>query len=167
MGNQQTTQESFLEVRGEHRQGRTLGTEYIAPSELRFTHDSISCRFQDGHSLEETFQKLMDGELQLSHNELPPLVVMQYRGYWFVVRGNRRLYLYQKLEKAGYIQTVKVVKRSFDDKVFQRQFTSNNMGSYVRIRGDPSLEQKLDAMIQQKKGMKLGLFIMLLIKVRR
>jgi len=134
MGNQQTT---------------------CTPSELRFTHDSISYRFHDGHSLEETFQKLMDGELQLS--DLPPLEVMEYRGYWFVVRGNRRLYLCQKLENAGYIQTVKVVKRSFDDKVFQRQFSSNNMGLSVKIRGDSSLEQKLDAMIEQKKGMKLGL----------
>ena len=69
------------------------GTEaQMRPSQLRFTHDSITSQFQDGHSLDETLRQVLDGAIPVSR--IPPLVVMNFQGEWFVVRGNRRLYLY-------------------------------------------------------------------------
>ncbi|XP_069104093.1 uncharacterized protein [Argopecten irradians] len=115
--------------------------QQMRPSDLRFTHDSVSCRFSDGHTLEDTFKKLLNGDLQ--HYQLRPLVAMSHMGHWFVVRGNRRLYLYKKLEEIGKIDEVKVVTQNFDDRVFTKQFSSKNMGVSLRIRGNPYIESEL------------------------
>ncbi|XP_060084071.1 uncharacterized protein LOC132563327 isoform X2 [Ylistrum balloti] len=123
--------------------GRSLGTEHMRPSELRFTHDSVSCKFSDGHTLDETFRQLLNDEVRIVRGEIPPLVAMNYCGHWFVVRGNRRLYLLQKLEEIGKLQRVQVVKREFEENVFNKQFSTKNMGHSIRIRGDPFIEEKL------------------------
>ncbi|XP_033761092.1 uncharacterized protein LOC117342905 [Pecten maximus] len=112
--------------------------EQMRPSDIRFTHDSVSCRFSDGHTLEETFKDLLYDDVTL-----PPLVVMHYSGYWFVVRGNRRLYLLKKLEDIGKIQQVTVIKRAFQDHLFYKQFTTKNMGISIRIRGNRFIEGTL------------------------
>ncbi|OWF40554.1 uncharacterized protein LOC110463647 [Mizuhopecten yessoensis] len=121
----------------------TMGVEHMRPSELRFTHNSVSYKFTDGHTLDETFRQLLNDELRIARGEMPPLVAMHYNGHWFVVRGNRRLYLLRKLEEVGKFQTVKVVKREFEETLFNKQFTSQNMGTSIRIRGDPFIEEKL------------------------
>lgn len=136
----------FVAERG-RAHGRTLGVANMRPSELRFTHDSVSCKFTDGNTLEHTFKMMLYDELHIGHGEMPPLVAMRYNNEWFVVRGNRRLYLLQKLEAVGKFTTVKVVKREFEEVLFNRQFTSQNMGRSIRIRGDPNIEFKLRQII--------------------
>ena len=122
----------------------------MRPSELRFTHDSIKGNFQDGHSMDQTLQQIIDGTIAISR--MPPLVVMYYQGAWYVVRGNRRLYLYQKLESNDKLQYVKVLQKNFDANLFNKQNTSRNMGRSVRIRGDPNLEDRLDRIIGDHSG---------------
>lgn len=115
----------------------------MRPSHLRFTHDSVGNTFSDGNRLEDTFRELLYEECRV-----PPLVTMRYDNEWFVVRGNRRLYLLQKLEEVGKLTKVEVVIRKFDKQLFKRQFTSRNMGIVIRIRGDPLLEVRLSHLIE-------------------
>lgn len=122
----------------------------MRPSSLRFTHDSISTSFQDGHTLEETLRMVLNGEIPVQR--IPPLVVMYQYGVWYVVRGNRRLYLYQLLEKHGKLYQVPVLKKNFDPYVFSQQNTTTNGGRSVRIRGDPYMSQRLEEMIRQHSG---------------
>lgn len=122
----------------------------MQPSRLKFTHDSISVTFQDGYTLDETLLAVLNGDIAVQR--IPPLVVMQYQREWYVVRGNRRLYLYQLLENHGKLYRVPVLKKNFDSFVFHKQYTSTNGGRSVRLRGDHFMKQKLDKIISQHSG---------------
>ncbi|XP_061186752.1 uncharacterized protein LOC133194861 [Saccostrea echinata] len=113
--------------------GNGESVAYMRPSEIRYTHDSIQANFRDGTPLESTFHQLVYKKIQV--DTLPMIEVMQYNGYWFVVRGNRRLFLLKKLEEYDQVSTVQVLRKPFDPDVFERQFTTNNMGTSVKIRG--------------------------------
>ncbi|KAK3578611.1 hypothetical protein CHS0354_002183 [Potamilus streckersoni] len=133
---------------------RTIGVKQMRPSQLRFTHDSISSRFKDGHTMEETFMQLLNGEISLK--EVRSLVAMEYQGYWFVVRGNRRLYIMKKLEDIGNISTISVLLQTFDQQVFVKQFSTKNMGLSLKVRGDPFLEQKLNRIVSEWRNNRSG-----------
>lgn len=79
---------------------------------------------------------------------LPLMEVMKYEGEWFVVRGNRRLFLFQELEKRGYLKQVRVQTRNFNPDLFNKQYTSPNRGTSVRIRSgygqDSAVRTELD-----------------------
>ncbi|VDI59737.1 Hypothetical predicted protein [Mytilus galloprovincialis] len=72
---------------------------------------------------------------------------MNFEGSWYVVRGNRRLYLYQLLERNGKLQFVKVIQQNFDNNVFKKQFTSKNNGRSIRLRGDRKMKRRLNEII--------------------
>lgn len=74
---------------------------YMYPSNIRFTHDSVQSNFSDGHSIPETFRQILWKKLTVE--DLPLIEVMKYGGEWCVVRGNRRLFLFQELEKRGLV----------------------------------------------------------------
>lgn len=117
---------------------------YMYPSKIRFTHDSIQSNFSDGHSIPETFRQILWKKLTVE--DLPLIEVMKYGGEWFVVRGNRRLFLFKELEKRGLLSQVKVQTRNFDQYLFQTQHTSSNKGKTVLIRGygHHAVKQELD-----------------------
>lgn len=57
------------------------------PSEILFTHDSISPTFQDGQLLTETYDDIVYKRLDPSTSCIRPLVVTYHNGNWWVVRG--------------------------------------------------------------------------------
>lgn len=99
---------------------------YMYPSEIRFTHDSIQSNFRDGRSIPDTFRQILMKNIAVE--SLPLMEVMKYEGEWFVVRGNRRLFLFQELEKRGYLKQVRVQTRNFNPDLFNKQYTSPNRG---------------------------------------
>ncbi|XP_062583857.1 uncharacterized protein LOC134245602 [Saccostrea cucullata] len=121
--------------------GNGESTVYMRPSQIRYTHDSIQANFRNGTPMEHTFRQLVFQKIQV--DSLPMIQVTQHNGYWYVVRGNRRLFLLKKLEKLGRVTTVQMVKKPFDPDVFNRQYTTKDNGISVRIRGDPDLDLKL------------------------
>lgn len=116
------------------------------PSEIRFTHDSIQSNFRDGRSIPVTFRQILMKNIAVE--SLPLMEVMKYEGEWFVVRGNRRLFLFQELEKRGYLKQVRVQTRNFNPDLFNKQYTSPNRGTSVRIRSgygqDSAVRTELD-----------------------
>lgn len=119
---------------------------YMYPSEIRFTHDSIQSNFRDGRSIPDTFRQILMKNIAVE--SLPLMEVMKYEGEWFVVRGNRRLFLFQELEKRGYLKQVRVQTRNFNPDLFNKQYTSPNRGTSVRIRSgygqDSAVRTELD-----------------------
>lgn len=117
---------------------------YKYPSEIRFTHDSIQSNFRDGHSIPETFRQILMKDVAVE--SVPLMEVMKHEGEWFVVRGNRRLFLFQELERRGYLKQVSVQTRNFNSDLFYKQYTSQNRGKSVRIRGygQDSVRTELD-----------------------
>lgn len=119
---------------------------YMYPSEIRFTHDSIQSNFRDGRSIPDTFRQILMKNIAVE--SLPLMEVMKYEGEWFVVRGNRRLFLFQELEKRGYLKQVRVQTRNFNPDLFNKQYTFPNRGTSVRIRSgygqDSAVRTELD-----------------------
>ena len=111
--------------------GESVG--YMRPSDIRFTHDSIQYNFRDGRTLTDTFRQLLRKSTPIDN--IPKMEVMQYGGKWFVVRGNRRLFVLKELEKRNQIAQVQVRKKNFDSGLFHNQYTSPNEGRSVKIRG--------------------------------
>jgi len=83
----------------------SLKSCFVKPSEIRFSQESISLAFQDGHSLQDTKDALASGELQ--KRDIPPIrIVKTHRGN-LVCHDNRRLHMYKALEKEGLVGRIK------------------------------------------------------------
>jgi hypothetical protein len=94
----------------------------VIPSDIRFSQDSIAQKFSHGHSttLTELFRQVVAGEISVGNIER--ISVFRHENSYWVYRGNRRLYLFQKLETYGIIKSivVNIVPSPFerhDDKV--------------------------------------------------
>ena len=76
------------------------------PSQLHFSQDSISCKFRNGTDILQTFRKLANGSL--FPDDIEPIQARIHNGKLTVFEGNRRLFLYKKLESVGLIRDVPV-----------------------------------------------------------
>eukprot|EP00930_Biecheleria_cincta_P005177 TRINITY_DN106091_c0_g1_i1.p1 TRINITY_DN106091_c0_g1~~TRINITY_DN106091_c0_g1_i1.p1 ORF type:complete len:284 (-),score=27.05 TRINITY_DN106091_c0_g1_i1:341-1114(-) len=84
------------------------GTECeMDPFVLRFSHNSVSNTFRNGLRLDDIIHAALDGELQ--PKSLPPVHAVLHRGRFFVVRGNRRLFIFRVLCAFGAADCIKVV----------------------------------------------------------
>lgn len=84
----------------------------LSPSDIRFTQDSVGGRFSDGSYISKTLEQLLYGGITV--DEIAPIEVVRHEGLWWALTGNRRLYLYRKLEDLGVVTSVPVVKMSLD-----------------------------------------------------
>jgi len=78
----------------------------ILPSEVRYTQDSIGGRFMDGKYLSDTFELLLSGQLSVA--DIPCIEIAYRDGAWWAVTGNRRLYLYRRLQQLGLVSEIPV-----------------------------------------------------------
>ncbi|XP_060566523.1 uncharacterized protein LOC132725418 isoform X2 [Ruditapes philippinarum] len=125
---------------------------YLKPSEVRYTHDQITAHFTDGRSMLQTFIALLYGrvEIRLGGNDVPPIEVMQTRemeggkegNLWYVVNGNRRLYVFRKLERCGALTTMQVIARKYDAIEMDKQFLTRNHGRTISVTNDATLNAK-------------------------
>ena len=102
----------------------------LAPSSIRFTQDSVSCRFGDGSDLSDTFKDLLYGTK--TSDDIQDMEVVELGGIWWALTGNRRLYIYRKLEKLGRISEVSVRVRDLCEprviKPLLRRMTTKTKG---------------------------------------
>lgn len=115
----------------------------LRPSEIRYSQDTISHKFSNGTPLTSTFARLISGKEKVT--DLPALKCVSRYGKWYSgPRGNRRLFLYKKLEEAGVITTINVLRYRNDAK----DFTITGSGLTVRCE-EPSTESKINEIISQ------------------
>ena len=106
--------------------GSSLGT--INPKSVHFTQDSISGRFKNGSSVENTISGLKTGAI--SPDNFPPIRIFEIDGTLFSL-DNRRLYVFQQ---AGIpIKTTPATKAEITRESFK--FTTKNSGTTIRVRG--------------------------------
>lgn len=106
---------------------------WLCPTEIRFTHDSISPNFSCGrYSIYETYDELKRGFKTVG--DIPTMTVTLMNDEWYTYTGNRRLWVFQKLACRGYVGEIYV--HTTDRRVPMSKFTTNNGGTEVRIRGD-------------------------------
>eukprot|EP00919_Chromeraceae_sp_WS-2016_P076864 GHVR01181847.1.p1 GENE.GHVR01181847.1~~GHVR01181847.1.p1 ORF type:complete len:159 (-),score=26.45 GHVR01181847.1:394-870(-) len=99
--------------------------------ELKFAHDSVKHKFGCDRTIVQTFTDLLHGELE--PDDLPSLMVMQYGGNHWVVNGNRRLLVYNKLaEFLNFDFPVLIV--DFNMNTFQERVNTTTEGKKVWMR---------------------------------
>ena len=59
------------------------------PSEIFYSHDSMSMKFTDGTPVASTFKDLLFGDMAVS--QLPKMQVHKLGGCYYAISGNRRL----------------------------------------------------------------------------
>ncbi|XP_052784741.1 uncharacterized protein LOC128220405 [Mya arenaria] len=126
---------------------------YLKPSEVRYTHDQIPAHFQDGRSMISSFIALLYGrvEIRLGGKDIPPIEVMQTEEMesgrsgklWYVVNGNRRLFVFRRLEKCGALSTMQVVTRKYDAIEMDKHFLTRNHGRAISITNDAGISAKI------------------------
>eukprot|EP00929_Paragymnodinium_shiwhaense_P010704 TRINITY_DN115580_c0_g1_i1.p1 TRINITY_DN115580_c0_g1~~TRINITY_DN115580_c0_g1_i1.p1 ORF type:complete len:411 (+),score=42.32 TRINITY_DN115580_c0_g1_i1:85-1317(+) len=105
-------------------------TLQLRPKHIHFTHDSISKKFSCGRFIEDTLEEILDRETRVS--EVPRIIVTKQDGKWWTFTGNRRLWVFRKLEAANFLQKVWV---EVTDRPVPRKFmTTKNGGTSVRVR---------------------------------
>eukprot|EP00927_Polykrikos_kofoidii_P055243 TRINITY_DN49524_c0_g1_i1.p1 TRINITY_DN49524_c0_g1~~TRINITY_DN49524_c0_g1_i1.p1 ORF type:complete len:624 (+),score=74.43 TRINITY_DN49524_c0_g1_i1:168-2039(+) len=78
----------------------------VRPSDVRFSQQSISDTFRDGHTLKDMQSALARGTLQ--KRAIPPIRVFKTSRGNFVSHDNRRLAVYKNLEAQGSVGKIKV-----------------------------------------------------------
>jgi hypothetical protein len=123
----------------------------MSASDILYSQDSIKCRFTDGTTLEGTFRRLLNEELRAKDIE-PIDVVKDDGGRWWVLRGNRRLFLYKILEQFYLIHEipVRVIDNVTQGSVRER-FTTNTEGMSIRVRGRPQMAATLEKLCREYK----------------
>lgn len=93
----------------------------------------------DGTTMWDTLEDLLYGRITVD-DDLPLIEVVREDGKWWALTGNRRLYLYRKLEELKVIHTIPVVAVSLDSDDVQRQLmrrkTTDCEGVSIRLRGN-------------------------------
>jgi len=125
-------------------------------SDIRYTQSSIFTRFTvNGEPvyLEGTFRELLNGRLTADAIECIE-VVFKY-GVWWVLSGNKRLFMYKKLQKLGIICSIPVIIRQWSSfqvrKLFKRRHTTQCSGRHIECVEKENVVTGADVRIRQMR----------------
>ena len=106
----------------------------LAPSEIRFSQDSISNSFRAstyhaGQYIGETLDEIVRNPDTV--DRIPNISVFNIDGTWITL-DNRRLWVFKKAEELGIVCFIDV---SVKHRIYYGKFTTSD-GRYVRVRGN-------------------------------
>lgn len=108
----------------------------LSPSSIFYSQDSISGRFCRGGPISITFEQLLYNEIGV--DDIEPITVIWRWNKWWTLTGNRRLYIYKKLEELGIATDIPVIVGNLNNlhvcHTFNVRFTTTNGGADIRIR---------------------------------
>ena len=122
----------------------------VDPRRVRFTHDSINHKFQNGKSLDETIFNILYCNLKVQ--KFPPIELVQHEGALYSL-SNRRLFVFRVVARhwPGYwfgaclysfnhyrVQRLAVTQRGGQTLApkWERAFTTRCNGLWVHVRSD-------------------------------
>ncbi|KAK3584694.1 hypothetical protein CHS0354_021363 [Potamilus streckersoni] len=120
----------------------------MRPSQIRYTNDLILAHFQDGTPIFATFKDILFGRVQIKQGGVPPIEVMKNENLYWVVNGNRRLYVFKNLEKCGAISLMPVLERRYDTVEIDKHFSTRNSGRSVAVLNDIHIEKKMEEQVK-------------------
>eukprot|EP00931_Biecheleriopsis_adriatica_P085928 TRINITY_DN60696_c0_g1_i1.p1 TRINITY_DN60696_c0_g1~~TRINITY_DN60696_c0_g1_i1.p1 ORF type:complete len:496 (-),score=87.88 TRINITY_DN60696_c0_g1_i1:218-1705(-) len=113
----------------------------VCPSDVRFTHASISARFRSGLSLDDAIDSITKKEL--AFEDFPAVICVERDGQLFSL-NNRRVFVARCLHHKGLLSTMQVKVVPFSDAYVQherdglskwsRSFSTSNNGVAVSVR---------------------------------
>ena len=102
---------------------------WVLPSEIYFTHDSINPYFSCGRGIIDTYEELRTGFKDVT--DIPMMTVAQLNGEWYTYTGNRRLWVFRRLQREGYIYEIEV--HATNRHIQPSKFTTRNGGVSVKV----------------------------------
>ncbi|KAK3610018.1 hypothetical protein CHS0354_032364 [Potamilus streckersoni] len=103
----------------------------LKPSEVYFSQDTIKNCFDNRGTIGSVLDKIYEGAMSIQ--KIPKISVCQKDGKWFTV-DNRRLWIFQQLEKLGKCSEIDV---QVTYSIPGNKLTTKNGGESVTVRGDP------------------------------
>ena len=100
-------------------------------SNICFSHNSINVRFSRRRFIEDTYDSLRNGKITV--DMIPQMTVARINGKWFAWYGNRRLWVYRKLEADAVLDTI--TTQTTKCEIPRGKFTTQNGGysTYVYV----------------------------------
>ena len=109
---------------------RKSGCIFISPTQVYYSHDSISARFSCGRALHETLREILCGETSVQ--TLPRMQITWKDGKWWAFTGNRRLWVFRQGAAFGVVDDVWMETTS---RVLpKKRWTTKNGGQSVYVR---------------------------------
>jgi len=108
----------------------------MLPADIGFCHDTVSYKFREGRTILQTLQELANGTVMLK--DIPKMQVVLYNDRFYSV-SNRRLCLYRLCQHLGMITEKAPVRVDLVEHLppdFNRKFTTECSGDWVRVRND-------------------------------
>jgi hypothetical protein len=107
----------------------------VRPSTIKFTHDSIKDRFQDGHTLSDTAVQI--ARQDVGKRDIRMITVVRVADGRLFSLDNRRLAVFRLLEMCGKVGTIKVEVVSWSkwEDEWNRKVTTTTGGETILVRG--------------------------------
>jgi hypothetical protein len=112
------------------------------PSQIRYSQDSIESTFCNGVKIGKVLDYIYDGVLSIDN--VSPIQVEKKGHIWYTA-DNRRLWVFQQLEKLGKCKQIHYLDVTDIDDIPPHRFTASNGGKSVEIRGDPCSRHAISA----------------------
>ena len=135
-------------------------SERLRPSDIRFTQDSIGSRFTDGSYISNTFHDLLFG--LKSTDDIEVIEVVQQDGVRWAITGNRRLYLYRRLQDLGVVTTIPVRVRSLSEPWVRNQLNNHrttNCDGVKAVCRQSKADTRMDQMVKEWRRKLVGRLI--------
>ncbi|XP_036369109.1 uncharacterized protein LOC118767871 [Octopus sinensis] len=110
----------------------------LSPSDIRYTQDSIACKFRNGTTLTETISDLVKGTI--TPDGIPVISVYLKDGKYYST-DNRRLYVFKELQSRSQ-PDLKIRVHVTSAALPPSKFTTLNDGQSIKVRG-PSSNNRL------------------------
>lgn len=123
----------------------------MKPSDIRFSQDSVAPTFSDGRSLISTLEELL--AKTITPETIEYITILWHYTHYYALTGNRRLFLYKRLEVKGLLDDIPVVivTNYYSTQMqFSRRFTTKNGGQSIRVRRNPGLHYAVDDLIDRQ-----------------
>ena len=112
-----------------------MATKVLKVSEIRFAQKTISPTFLKGVAgkpILDTVAEVLERKIRIK--DIPPIQVARINKKWYVLEGNRRLWVFKELQKHGHIHgTIEVIDASYAG-IPRHKFTTNNNGTSVYFK---------------------------------
>ena len=99
----------------------------LRPSNIRYTQQTISIKFQNGKRIDDLRDDICEGNYPVE--DVNPIHVAKHKGEWFS-NDNRRLWVFKQVECSGKISKIIVVEV---DNIVPEKLTTKNNGETVEI----------------------------------
>ena len=135
-------------------------SERLRPSDIRFTQDSIGSRFTDGSYISNTFHDLLFG--LKSTDDIDDIEVVQQDGVWWAITGNRRLYVYRRLQDLGVVKTIPVRVRSLSEPGVRNQLNNRRTTDCDGVKAvcrQSKADTRMDQMVKEWRRKLVGRLI--------